>query len=246
MKPYQFLTTILLFLIITNLSAQVGIGTVSPNASAALEIKSTTRGFLPPRMTHAEKIQISVGLGTKGLMVYCTDCGDNGELQFYNGTSWVNMIAIPTGENGDLLTNDGTNWVAEKPSIQAHESQTINIRNPYLGIHYIIALQGIFPYRSSADPFLAEIIMFGGNFAPRGWAFCNGQLGAINGNEALFSLLGTIYGGDGRSTFGLPDLRGRTPVHPSTDPGLPQVQLGQTGGSESITIPKQTHVITYE
>ena len=155
-------------------------------------------------------------------------------------------IAIPTGESGDLLTNDGTNWVATKLSIQAHESQTINIRNPYLGINYIIALQGVYPSRSSTDPFLAEIIMFGGNFAPKGWALCNGQIITINDNTALFSFLGTTYGGDGRSTFGLPDLRGRTPVHPSTDPGLSQVQLGQTGGSESITIPAQTHVITYE
>ena len=63
------------------------------------------------------------------------------------------------------------------------------------------------------EPFIGEITMFGGNFAPRGWAFCNGQLLAVSANNALFSLLGTTYGGDGRTSFGLPDLRGRTPIH---------------------------------
>jgi microcystin-dependent protein len=155
-------------------------------------------------------------------------------------------IGVPTGENGDLLTNDGTNWVAKKSSIQAHEFQTINVRNPYIGIHYIIALEGIYPSRNSSDPFLAEIIIFGGNFEPRGWAFCDGQILSISQNTALFSLLGITYGGDGRTTFGLPDLRGRTPVHAGNGAGLSNVRLGQTGGSESITIPAQTHVITYE
>jgi len=87
------------------------------------------------------------------------------------------------------------------------------------------------------DPFIAQIIMFGGNFAPRGWAFCNGQLLAISSNTALFSLLGTTYGGDGRTTFGLPDLRGRVSIHPGTGPGLSTVALGQRGGTE-------THVLT--
>ncbi len=86
-----------------------------------------------------------------------------------------------------------------------------------------------------ADPFLAEIKMFGGNFAPRGWAFCDGQLLPINQNEAVFSLLGTTYGGDGRTTFGLPDMRGRTPVHPGSGPGLTHRTLGEKGGEETIT-----------
>ena len=64
-----------------------------------------------------------------------------------------------------------------------------------------------------SEPFLAQIVMIGGNFAPRGWAFCDGQLLAISSNSALFSILGTTFGGDGRTTFGLPDLRGRTPMH---------------------------------
>lgn len=86
------------------------------------------------------------------------------------------------------------------------------------------------------DPFIAEIILFGGNFAPRGWAFCDGQLLPISQNTALFSLLGTIYGGDGRTTFALPDLRGRVPIHPGTGPGLSTVRLGERGGQETVTL----------
>ena len=81
--------------------------------------------------------------------------------------------------------------------------------------------------------------MFGGNFAPRGWAFCNGQLLAISQNTALFSILGTTYGGDGRTTFGLPDLRGRVPVHSgngSAGPGLTPRPLGQKSGAETNTL----------
>lgn len=87
-----------------------------------------------------------------------------------------------------------------------------------------------------SEPFIAEIRMFGGNFAPRGWAFCEGQLLAIDRNTALFSLLGTTYGGDGRTTFGLPDLRGRVPIQPGSGPGLTDYQLGQRGGNEQDTL----------
>lgn len=81
-----------------------------------------------------------------------------------------------------------------------------------------------------SEPFVGEIRMFAGNFAPRGWAFCDGQLLAVSQNDALFSLLGTMYGGDGRTTFALPDCRGRTPVHAGQGPGLPDRRLGSKGG----------------
>ena len=87
-----------------------------------------------------------------------------------------------------------------------------------------------------SEPFVGEIRMFAGNFAPRGWAFCDGQLLAVSQNDALFSLLGTIYGGDGRTTFGLPDLRGRVPIHAGTGPGLSPRRLGAKAGSESETV----------
>ncbi len=87
-----------------------------------------------------------------------------------------------------------------------------------------------------SEPFVGEIRMFAGNFAPRGWAFCDGQLLAVSQNDALFSLLGTIYGGDGRTTFGLPDVRGRLPLHAGTGPGLSPRRLGAKGGSEKETL----------
>jgi microcystin-dependent protein len=86
---------------------------------------------------------------------------------------------------------------------------------------------------------IAEIRMFGGNFAPRSWALCDGQLLSIASNTALFSILGTTYGGDGRTTFGLPDLRGRTAISPGTGPGLPNISLGERGGSETVSLNQQ-------
>lgn len=99
------------------------------------------------------------------------------------------------------------------------------------------------------DPFIAQIVMFGGNFAPRGWAFCDGQLLAISQNTALFSILGTTYGGDGRTTFALPDLRGRAPIHAGTGPGLSTRQLGSRSGQEFHTLnitemPSHNHIAT--
>ncbi len=87
-----------------------------------------------------------------------------------------------------------------------------------------------------AEPFIAEIKMFAGNFAPRGYATCDGQLLPINQNSALFSLVGTMYGGDGRTTFGLPGLRGRFPMHAGSGPGLTSRQLGQKSGQETVTL----------
>ena len=86
------------------------------------------------------------------------------------------------------------------------------------------------------DPFVAEIRMFGFNFAPKGWAFCNGQLLPLSQNTALFSLLGTTYGGNGQSNFGLPNLQGNAPMHPGQGPGLSLHDLGETGGSETVTL----------
>lgn len=90
--------------------------------------------------------------------------------------------------------------------------------------------------------------MFAGNFAPQGWAFCDGQLLSISGNDALFALLGTIYGGDGRTTFGLPDLRGRIPIHMGSGPGLTPRIIGQKFGAETHTLtvnelPSHTHTM---
>jgi microcystin-dependent protein len=98
------------------------------------------------------------------------------------------------------------------------------------------------------DPFVAEIRIFPFNFAPKGWAWCDGQLLPLSQNTALFSLLGTTYGGDGKSNFALPDLQGRAPMHPGQGNGLSLHDLGETGGSETVSlleseIPSHSHTV---
>ena len=100
-------------------------------------------------------------------------------------------------------------------------------------------------------PFVAEIRIVGFNFAPRGWATCDGQIIPISQNTALFSLLGTTYGGNGRSNFALPNLQGSVPMHPGQGPGLSQYDLGETGGEENVTllssqIPAHKHTLSGE
>lgn len=99
-----------------------------------------------------------------------------------------------------------------------------------------------------SEPFIAEIRIFAGNFAPRGWAFCDGQLLPISNNTALFSLIGTTYGGDGRTTTALPDLQGRAPMAPGRGPGLAPRRLGERSGVPTVTLsesqmPSHTHLV---
>lgn len=99
-----------------------------------------------------------------------------------------------------------------------------------------------------SEPFLAEVRIVGFNFAPRGWAFCDGQILPINQNQSLYSLLGTTYGGDGRTSFALPDLRGRTPIHVGRSNGGGHHDLGQKSGEETHTLsanemPQHTHIL---
>lgn len=106
------------------------------------------------------------------------------------------------------------------------------------------------PQPLSYDPFIGEIMWVPYNFAPRGWAMCNGQVLPIDQNQALFSLIGTTFGGDGRTTFALPDLRGRMPLHAGTGPGLSARRLGEKGGAEQVTLtdaqmPHHTHSILF-
>lgn len=100
-----------------------------------------------------------------------------------------------------------------------------------------------------SNPFIGEIILFAGNFAPRGWAFCQGQLLSIAQNTALFAIVGTTYGGDGRTNFGLPDLRGRTAMGNGNGPGLTPRRLGEKSGAETVTLtpstaPPHNHQVT--
>jgi microcystin-dependent protein len=102
---------------------------------------------------------------------------------------------------------------------------------------------------NAQEGFIGEIRMFGGNFAPRGWAFCDGQLMAISSNTALFSIIGTMYGGDGRTTFALPDLRGRVAISAGRGPGLQDYRQGTKGGAEFRTLtvaqmPSHSHIVS--
>lgn len=99
-----------------------------------------------------------------------------------------------------------------------------------------------------SNPYIGEIRMFGGNFAPAGWHFCDGSTMPISENDALFTLLGTTYGGDGQETFGLPDLRGRVPIHQGQGGGLQNYQIGESAGTETVTlttnqIPLHSHAL---
>jgi|GEM_PF-1087835 len=158
----------------------------------------------------------------------------------------------PGTASGNFLTWDGTNWVSKTTTYTASVvggSLPVPIRNPYLGVNYIIALAGIFPTRSGSNPFLGEIELVGFNFAPTGWALCDGQTLAISTYSALFALLGTTYGGNGTTTFQLPNLQSRVPVGMGQGNGLSPVIIGDMSGAENVTIttsqmPAHTHVIT--
>jgi len=113
------------------------------------------------------------------------------------------------------------------------QKSSIRLFGALIGVFFVVHAGPVY----AQDPYLGEIRMFAGNFAPRGWAFCEGQLLPISQNTALFSLLGTTYGGDGRTTFALPDLRGRVPIHAAQGPGLSNRNLGEKGGEE-------THILT--
>lgn len=231
--------------------SQIGIGTNAPNNKSIVEIRSTTGGLILPRLTTGELTTLSnlLSVSQKGMMV--TDRATGLPL-YWTGSGWssvanlsvklplivssTNQVAINNGTSaGDLITWDGNNWINSQPAIQ-HFSYVVNNMQPYLALNYCIALTGVFPSRSGSDPYVGEIQIFGFNFAPRNWAQCNGQLLPISQNTALFSLLGTYYGGDGRTTFGLPDLQGRAAVKFGIGPGLTERFLGEKSGVESETI----------
>jgi microcystin-dependent protein len=198
---------------------------------------------------------VTVGTGANSFTLPVTR-GNNEQVIASDGTGntiWLTPIKSPTDAvANDLLTFDGTNWIARNIVIQPTGSgQAINNMQPYLVVNYSIALQGIYPSRNGADNYIGEICIYGFNFEPQGWALCNGQILSISQNTALFSLLGTMYGGNGTTTFALPDLRGRTPIHYGQGPGLSSRTIGNAGGTETVTItvgqlPAHSHTVIYE
>lgn len=166
------------------------------------------------------------------------------------GTGGITPPADAT--TGDILYYNDGNWVARTILLgnNAGGSQAFSTIEPILAINYCIAYQGIFPSQSSDLPYIGEVQLFGFNFNPVGFEKCNGQLLPISQYDVLFALLGTTYGGNGQSTFAVPDLRGRLPIHMGQGPGLSNYVIGQAAGSENTTIihsniPNHTHSIIY-
>eukprot|EP00928_Gymnodinium_smaydae_P060686 TRINITY_DN4441_c0_g1_i1.p1 TRINITY_DN4441_c0_g1~~TRINITY_DN4441_c0_g1_i1.p1 ORF type:complete len:192 (-),score=22.30 TRINITY_DN4441_c0_g1_i1:280-855(-) len=146
-------------------------------------------------------------------------------------------------------------WATPAPTcptpVPSPSTLTVPVVQPSIALNYIIAVEGAFPpfepsasatdassllRTTSPNPFLGEIMLFGGNYAPQGWRFCHGQLLPISEFDALFAILGTTYGGDGRTTFALPDARGRAAVGFGAGPGLTPRSLGEQFGAETVTV----------
>jgi microcystin-dependent protein len=224
------------------------------NNQPSINATSTNSGVLVPRVSLTSNLASASPTTSpqEGMLVYNSGALQPHGFYFWTGTAWsslgiaisnlsaaapisisLNTIRINAGTTiGQLLTWDGTNWVNTNPK----SPTVVTNMQPYLALNYCIATQGVFPSRSGIEPFVGEIALFAFNFAPRGWAMCNGQLMAIGQNQALFSLLGTMYGGNGTVTFALPDLRGRAAIHVGQGPGLSSYVQGQLGGVESTTI----------
>jgi microcystin-dependent protein len=226
----------------------LGIGTNSPNSKALLDLQSSTRALMLPRMTTATKNTYTTGMGAthKGMVLFDSTLN---QLQVWDGAAWrsytytgtapvnvnptTNTVALNPGTAvGDLLSWNGANWVNISTNTYV-KTNAINLQ-PSLTMNYCMALQGVFPSPNGNSPFIGEVVLYAFNFAPKGWAQCNGQLLPINQNQALFSLLGTQYGGNGTTSFALPDLRGRAAVHKGQGPGLTNRAIGERAGTEAV------------
>jgi microcystin-dependent protein len=224
------------------------------NNQPSIIATSTNSGVLIPKVSLTSNLASPSPLSSpqEGTLVYNNGANQTHGFYFWTGSAWSslgiaissltatapitiqsNTVKLNAGTAvGQLITWDGANWVNTSPKNPASIS---NIQ-PYLALNYSIALYGIFPSRNSADPFVGEIGLFGFSFPPKNWALCNGQLLPINTNQALFSLLGTNYGGNGTTNFALPNLQSRVPIHFGQGPGLSLYNLGQTGGTETNII----------
>lgn len=209
-------------------------------------------GFRAPSVTNNGNYLLPATVGSVGqaLTISNTNGVDSASLHWATPSGG---IPVPSGAvANDLLSFDGTNWLAKNIVIQNTGSgQSINNMQPYLVVNYNIALTGVFPSRNGYDNYLGEICIYGFNFEVRNWAFCNGQILSIAQNTALFSLLGTQYGGNGTTTFALPDLRGRTPIHQGQGPGLTNRVIGEMSGTETFTIsvgqlPAHSHTVIFQ
>lgn len=177
----------------------------------------------------------------------------SGDAMILNKPSFSPGIPLPSNPaTNSLFYYENGNWVAKSMVIQpVGSSVPVSNIQPYLALNYTIAYEGIYPSRNDWYAFIGEIVLYPYNFAPLGTMFCHGQILSIYDNSALFSLIGTYYGGNGQTTFALPDLRGRTAIHFGTGPGLPTINMAQIGGTETFTLnastlPSHSHSIIYQ
>ena len=256
MKQYYIYAAIVLSALFTAVPGQaqqsIGIGTTTPDGNAALDITSTQKGVLIPTLNAAQQTTLAGMLTSAEIGMLVTDAA-TGTLRYWNGSSWLtqttansltalsplsvasNTVSLNPGTlTGDLITWDGVNWVNLQPATQ-HFDFVVDNHQPYLVINYCIAMFGIFPTQNDAtEPYVGEIYAMGCNFAPVGFALCNGALLSIASNTVLFDLIGTTYGGDGQTTFALPDLQGRVAIHQGFN-GTSTYVIGQIGGAETKT-----------
>jgi microcystin-dependent protein len=257
MKKLFYYTTLLFVLCVagytTAAQTSIGIGTTTPDPNAVLDINSNQKGVLFPRLTTAQQTTLAAMLGPSELGMIVTDAG-SGTPRWWTGSAWrsvsagnspaaaaplsltANHIQLNAGTAaGQLITWDGNNWVNMQPAIQTF-SLSYDNHQPYLAMNYVISLAGTFPSRTAdGNPYLGEIFLMGCNYAPVNFATCDGQLLSISQFQALFSLLGSSYGGDGTTNFALPDLRSRIPVGMGAGVGTSSYTIGETRGTETKT-----------
>jgi len=235
-----------------------------PTGGTSYTISGTSQLMSVPYALHAKTAQSITGTITETDPLYSASVAKKvtaaDTTKWTTAFSWGNHATQSYVKNtsptvsGNMMTYDGSNWVSKRLTLGASGNTNpvaLNNMQPYQVLNYCIALQGIFPSRNAYEPYIGEIDLFPYNFVPYGYAACNGQIMSIAQNTALYSLLGTYYGGNGQTNFGLPDLTGRVAIGMGSGAGLTNRVVGEKGGTESITItnsnlPMHTHTVVYE
>ena len=228
--------------------------TITPGyPEASITANSTNNGVIVPQITLTASLASAspVVSPAEGLLIYNTGNNQAKGFYYWTGYAWqslgtVNPLTAATpitivSNNvklnagtaaGQLLSWDNNNWV----NTNAKPIAELDNHQPYLALNFCIDTQGLFPSRNDVNAFLVEIKIYHYNFAHKYWFSCNGQLISLSQNTALFALLGTTYGGNGQTNFGIPDFRGRVPIHAGQGSGLSEYSMGQQAGVEKHTV----------